>query len=276
MGESGPRSPLHRTLVQGVVGGLKLLPKGTQAWVHQKFEPVGLLDYPSAKIKMLAGNSWQRMRLRSCSKEPETVRWLESQLKPGDVLYDVGANVGAYSLLAATIQKECKVFAFEPSATTFGVLAQNVALNGLGDRLNAYCVALSSENGLATFRHSDISAGAALHELEAHLPTGDKLQQAALMLSLDNFIATFKAPAPTLIKIDIDGAEMAFLQGAKKTLANPSLRSVLLEITLGDVSEEQVVQTVHGLGFKTASRDKRGNDDTYNWVFEREPATVAR
>lgn len=77
------------------------------------------------------------------SKEPDTIEWIDS-FKEGDILYDVGANVGCYSLYAA-LKKKCRVYAFEPESLNYGVLNRNIHLNGIDDRVQAYNIAVSSQ-----------------------------------------------------------------------------------------------------------------------------------
>ena len=88
------------------------------------------MDYEGAEILLRRSAPKIELRLRSVAKEPWTVKWIETFL-PGDVFYDVGANVGAYSLLAAKANDGAvPVVAFEPSAPTYHDLCVNIALNG--------------------------------------------------------------------------------------------------------------------------------------------------
>src|SRR5206468_150350 len=65
------------------------------------------------------------------TKEPETIEWVRRRLGKGDVLFDVGANIGLYSLFAAKLEPSCRVVAFEPESNNFSSLCRNVLLNRL-------------------------------------------------------------------------------------------------------------------------------------------------
>src|SRR5438046_1543914 len=77
---------------------------------------IGRLDYPGADLRIGVTSRTEILsRLRPCEKEPWTVAWLERTVRPGDVLWDVGANVGAYSLIAASLGREAaQIVAVEP------------------------------------------------------------------------------------------------------------------------------------------------------------------
>ena len=96
------------------------------------------------------------------SKEPDTIAWLDG-LTDRDVLWDVGANVGVFSLYAAA-RARCGVLAFEPSAPNFFVLTRNIQLNRLADRVTAYCVALSGATGIGALNLDSAELGAAMSQ----------------------------------------------------------------------------------------------------------------
>ena len=98
-----------------------------QAVILTRVNPVGSMDYTPKRILMTADTKSQFNRLRSNQKEPETAAWIETELRAGDVLYDIGANVGAYSLIAwAASGGQSKVYAFEASFSTFESLCRNI------------------------------------------------------------------------------------------------------------------------------------------------------
>src|SRR5207248_1639628 len=97
---------------------------------------------------------------------PFTVEWIESSIRPGDVFYDIGANVGAYSLIAAKATANgARVFAFEPSARSFHDLSSNVLLNGCAESVVALPLALGSDNGPLFLTPGPTPVGAAQHRV---------------------------------------------------------------------------------------------------------------
>jgi FkbM family methyltransferase len=133
-------------------------------------------------------------------------------LQPGGVLYDIGANAGYISLAAAQARRSAKVIAFEP----LPALAEDVALAAqLGgfDHLSVYNVALSAENGEAELFLPTQSVHASFVSREegatrVKVPT----------VRLDDAVAAGILPPPTVIKLDVEGAEMLVLDGAAETL----------------------------------------------------------
>jgi FkbM family methyltransferase len=190
---------------------------------------VGRIDYEQAEILVgVTSRAEILSRLRPCAKEPWTVQWLEESLRDGDVLYDIGANIGAYSLIAAARAHDVRVVAIEPGYANYAALCDNVVLNGRQDAVVPLPVVLAERTGLRTLHYSDVAPGAAGHDL------GDTreaaFRQPVLAYRLDDLVEQFELPPPTLIKVDVDGGEAAVLAGAEKTLARAELRSVLLEI----------------------------------------------
>jgi len=99
------------------------------------------------------------------TKEPDTIEWLKS-MKPGEVLFDVGANVGIYSIFAA--KRGVKVYAFEPESQNFAILQKNIWLNKL-DNCKAFPICLSDIVKLDTLRLSGAMAGGSCHTFGADL-----------------------------------------------------------------------------------------------------------
>jgi FkbM family methyltransferase len=139
-------------------------------------------------------------------------------LRRGDVFVDIGANVGSYTVLAAKLG--ARVVAVEPIPATFDRLVANVRLNGLESLVTAHRVGLSDRNGSLRFTtdHGTIN--------HVMAPTDNLAGTEIEVATLDSILA---GVSPALIKIDVEGHELAVLNGAGRTLASPSLLAVIME-----------------------------------------------
>src|SRR3954452_22972396 len=233
------------------------------------------LDYEPAEVVINSETKTEAKRRRAVYKEPWTVEWIES-LGAGDVLYDIGANVGVYSLIAAKRPRGAlRVLAFEPGYANFAALCTNIALNGVGDDVTPLPITLGSETRLGRFRYSDVAPGAALHagavddvDVEA------VFEQPVLVYRLDELVERFALPGPGHLKIDVDGAELAVLQGAAGLLGSPSLRTVLVELSQREDRAVDELLTAHGLRrtdeFSRGGLTKDGTPNPYWYaLYER-------
>jgi FkbM family methyltransferase len=239
--------------------------------VHESTDRVRSLDYANKSILLHVESDVElRVRLHSVAKEPDMLPWLQTALGPGDVFYDIGANIGAYTLLAAAVHDgTVDVVAFEPSATNYAQLCRNLALNQFGSRIMPLPVALADTCGFVRFGYSDLTAGAALHTVGnmAQRPNTPYVQQ-VMGMALDDVVSAYCLPEPNAIKIDVDGAEAPLIRGAKKTLRAAGLRSVLIELDEGSDEFPQVHADLLAAGFRVA-RKHHILGRFYNFVFER-------
>jgi len=155
--------------------------------------------------------------------EPETVAWIMA-LPAETVLWDIGANIGLYSLLAA--RRGIRVLAFEPSASSFAAMVRNIEVNGFDDRIAAFCIAFAERTGLVTLNLANTAAGHSMHSIEER---EGGFSQVVPGFSVDDFVAQLGAMPPSAIKLDVDGIEPAILRGARATL-RAHVREVLVEI----------------------------------------------
>lgn len=196
---------------------------------------------------------------RTQEKEPETVAWLRSHIKAGDVFYDVGANIGQYSLLAEKLG--ARVFAFEPSGITFGELAHNIILNN--STITPLPLALSESRSLRYFNLSTDEPGASNHTLS---PSRGVRAQGVLSFPLDELVRLFSLPAPTHMKIDVDGGEAELLAGARDTLAK--LSSLEIEVSEQYGKSDTVYRILDPL-FTLVGKYPRNALGAYNCIYER-------
>lgn len=217
---------------------------------------IGRLDYAPVSILMRVQTEHEKgFRLNACAKEPWTVGFIEG-MAAGDTFYDLGANVGSYSLLAAKLGHE--VVAIEPSAPSYAQLVQNCILNGVLDRVLCVPLPVGAHIGTEWFQYRDLLPGAASHKLGA-AAGGKPLwfhQQRMLSLSLDMLIAQFGLPMPTHLKIDVDGGEAGVLQGAAETLK--SVQAVMLEMQIPQETELTAIATAGGLKAKGRYAERNG------------------
>lgn len=218
-------------------------------------EAVALLDYERGSIKLGVSSAMEyHTRLHACKKEPETVAWIEHGLTAGDVLYDIGANVGTYTLVAAAYWGGAvRIVAIEPSAINFARLVRNLVRNGCQRRVIPLPVALAKATGMNTFHYENFTAGGSLHALgEARDYRGKTFVPAAscamLAFDLDTLVRQFNLPRPTHLKLDVDGTELAILEGAEQTLRE--VRSVLVELDEAHPQTPRVRTFLGELGFK--------------------------
>jgi FkbM family methyltransferase len=178
--------------------------------------------------------------------EPDMVEWLKTSLKPGDVLWDIGANVGAYSILAAKLCPGASVFSFEPFIPNFAHLWENIVLNEVSTQVTPVCAGLSDKTAPTALSIKDPRAGSAGHQVGQ---TIGKLSQGVIAARGDDLRAQLGLASPTLLKLDIDGLETAAVEGLGETLRTACLREVMIEIEQGK-SEEPVQKLCEAAGFR--------------------------
>lgn len=142
--------------------------------------------------------------------EYDKSRLMQQAIPPGATVWDIGANVGYYTLMFSRLVGDGgRVYAFEPSPRNFGFLARHVAIN---DRINvtAYPYALADYEGKATFEERSINTTSQF-SMDGNVTVPVR--------SLDNLIERGDVTIPSHIKIDVEGAELGVLRGATRLLS---------------------------------------------------------
>jgi FkbM family methyltransferase len=241
------------------------------------------LDYPAADLYLyVTSRAEKKSRAFSCSKEPWTVAWIERAMTPGEIVYDIGANVGAYSLIAARrVAPGGRVYACEPGYATFAHLCDNIVLNGCEAVITPLSIGLAASTGIVPFAYHKLYPGHARHRgFDAGSPSDDAepaYRQPVPAMRMDDLVCTFGLLPPNHIKVDVDGGELAVLEGAERTLAHPGLKSVLLEVD--DRNSAGAVDMLRRAGLYLSDRFDRTEEGSRQpfWygVFERACPAVA-
>ena len=187
--------------------------------------------------------------LQNAKKEPETINWIRS-LPSDTVLYDIGANVGNYSLLAKLLNPTAQVLAFEPEPSSFAALCRTIALNQMDIR--PFCFALSDTTGVGTLNLSRFGVGHSDHQLNRSINrSGDQFQSTFSVgvgqYAVDDLVERFGLPVPTHIKIDVDGIEALVIAGMKRMLGDSKVREVAIELSNdAEFSACHAILSAHG------------------------------
>lgn len=244
--------------------------------LNSEINIVEKMDYERYDIWLNINSQTEyKVRLNSCKKEPDTVEWIENFLQAGDVFYDIGANVGVYSFVASKyFQQEVKIYAFEPAFMNFNQLCKNIYINNCQANIIPLQIALSDQTILSSFNYSSLTIGGAQNTLGEAIDEKGKafepvFKQYTLSYKIDDLIESFGLPVPNHLKIDVDGIEFLVLKGALKTLANSSLRSMIVELAEGK-REQDVTNYLLAQGFKLHSKHPRMTPGLFNYIFQRD------
>lgn len=210
----------------------------------------------SLTLKLFCPNKTTDFRARSFStKEPETLSWLDEYTADDFILFDIGANIGLYSMYFAKAGNG-KVVAFEPNILNLMPLVQNINANNLQDRIVLVPMPLTDRNTVSDFLLSDFELGSAMSAFGSDYGwDGNILNTIASYrttgVSIDNLLQLFPdLGKPNLIKLDVDGIESLILQGGMSTLSGPSVRSILVEVNPQlDTNKILIEEILGGLGF---------------------------
>lgn len=142
-------------------------------------------------------------------------------LGPNDLFLDVGANVGSYTVLACGASG-ARGFCFEPVPSTFARLCDNLLINKLLGRVTAMNIGIGDREGELEFT--------AEQDTTNHVVFGSEGEIDTIAVPIRTLHSLMGAECPTFIKIDVEGFEAPVLAGAGKTMENPSLHSVLMEL----------------------------------------------
>ena len=205
-------------------------------------EHVMEVKHDGTSLVFATPNRLCRWRAQTFStKEPETLAWIDG-IPEGSRLWDVGANVGLYTLYAAK-RRKCRVWAFEPSVFNLELLARNISLNHLSEQVCIVPLALSDRLAASTLRMTTTEWGGALSTFDKGFGwDGKAIQQVfefqTLGLSMDDACERFSIPQPDYLKMDVDGIEHLILAGGGNLLAG--VKEVLIEVN--DDFKEQADQ----------------------------------
>jgi FkbM family methyltransferase len=141
--------------------------------------------------------------LKMLTKEPGTVEWIETECAPGDVFYDIGANIGVFSIFAARrIEPGGKLYAFEPHAANFERLLANIECNNLQAVITPCSLPLHRHEEFGIFRYESLMAGSSSSQFGDSRAERPALEELKFAVSIDHLIETGRITAPHHIKID--------------------------------------------------------------------------
>lgn len=288
LGSDSPRTfsqALARIAARGIVSALGLNRSGSfPTEIVQAIAPVARIHTDMGALLCRTGHGRLTWRARTFhTEEPDTIAWLQTM--PSDsVLWDIGANVGLYSLYAA--KRGLGVVAFEPEAQNYALLLENIVLNGLQARITASNLALASKSGLGHLACRYITKGGAYNlftthgstqrtpaSIQAAQPSKDAYEQLTYGATVDHLAAHGALPHPNYLKLDVDGLEPRILEGAVHTLRNARLRSVLVELNSDSREDMEVPALMRAFGFTRITlgtgRSTRKATAMQNYIFTR-------
>ena len=232
------------------------------------------VDTKYGPLKFHCGSETVRIRASNMfTREPATIEWIEGFGK-GDTLWDVGSNVGVFTLYSV-LARDAKVVAFEPLPWNHTGLVQNLVLNGFTDNVLPVQAAVNDETTISVINvhvergdivgASDCPFGEPYGNMGNPVETKYRIQ--TIGYSIDDFVERFDVPFPNHLKVDVDGIEMKVISGARKTIKDPRMRSIMIEVEPGqhEFFEKELGDNGYNT-IKIAPVSDHGTDDFVNEV----------
>ena len=171
-------------------------------------------------------------------------------LRPHDLFVDIGANIGAYTVLSAAIAG-ARGIAIEPVPTTFRHLMDNVCLNKLQQQTECYNVAIGEQQGVLRFTSTQDTTN--------HVIAENETASEGIEVPVTTLDSMLGERDPVCIKVDVEGFETAVVSGGERTFAKHSLQAVLMELNGSGgrygFSEDKLHRRLQEHGFESFSYD---------------------
>ena len=219
-------------------------------------------------------------------KEPETLEWIDNFKKKEKITFwDIGSNIGLYSIYAAVNFENIEVVSFEPSTSNLRILSRNISINNLENKIKIFQIPLGTyENQFLEFNERKFNEGESHNSLDKNIDfEGKKIDPTnkykIFSTNIDKIIEDKILEIPDYIKIDVDGIEHLILKGGLILLKNPKVLEIQIEINENYVDQyNTVLKIMNECMFKF--KEKRRNDLTkyysnknfskiYNYYFIR-------
>jgi len=201
--------------------------------------------------------------------EPDTLRYLSTQLPAAGTFVDIGSNAGLMTLVAARlVGPRGRVFAFEPNPPVFTELTTLVTRNGFDDRVRASPLAMSDANGRATLHVTPVLSGLSSMVPDeapatASLRAADSYTVDIQTRRFDDWVKNTGVNQIDLVKIDVEGAEDRVLNGMRESLAAGRITRLICETPVGSVAHH--ILLAHGY----AATELESWGDIKNYAYEK-------
>jgi FkbM family methyltransferase len=218
------------------------------------------------------------------TKEPETIEWINNFEKKNKIIFwDIGANIGLYSIYAAQKYNDIDVVSFEPSTSNLRILSRNISVNNLVEKIKINQLPLGEKKNTNLIMHeSEFIEGWSMNAFGDPIDhQGKKFnskQSYSIFGNNINFYIENKVlDFPNYIKIDVDGLEHKILKGGNKCLENEKLKSLSIELNENYIEQfEEVTRIMKEHNFLIKQKKHAGMfnkselfSNTYNYIFER-------
>ena len=237
-------------------------------------------------IKFFTPNQITKWRINTFfSKEPETLEWINNFKKKNKIIFwDIGANIGLYSIYAALKHVNIEIISFEPSTSNLRVLSRNISINKLENKIKIFQIPLGNKkNKFLKMKESAFIEGSALHSFG-----GNYNYKGKKFLSKNNYkiygttinylLSQKILDIPDYIKIDVDGIEHEILKGANLYLKNLKIKSLLIELnknfkkqfnTSTKVLSKNNFKLKNQINSTKSSLEDDEFSNTFNYIFKR-------
>jgi FkbM family methyltransferase len=248
---------------------------------QSSYKSIKILDQ---EIRFFTPNQLLEWRVNTFfSKEPETLEWIDSfQENKNLIFWDIGANIGLYSIYSSLKHPKSTIIAFEPSSSNLRVLTRNISINNLEKNIKVIPMPLTNKkNVFQEMNEGQFIEGGALNSFGEKFDFEGKKFKSTMKYNLlgttiNYFLENSILDIPDYIKIDVDGIEHFILEGGDKFLNHKKVKSLSIEINENFKQQyETVLYLMKKYGFKLLH--KKHNEDmfskqskfnkTFNYIF---------
>ena len=245
-----------------------------------------IVQVDKKKIKFFVPNHLTEWRVNTFfTKEPETIAWINKFNNNKKFnFWDIGSNIGLYSIYAAVTHSNCQVISFEPSSNNLRVLTRNISINNLENNIKVFTNPLTNKSKkFLMMKHNEFIEGGALNSFGENLNFEGKEQSYPMKyqlfgLSIKDILDDKILEIPDYIKIDVDGIEHLILSGAENYLKDPNIKSISVEINENFKTQfSNIIEIMKKNNFSFL--EKKQNDElknssgpfsqSFNYIFEK-------
>ena len=222
------------------------------------------LKHENLSLKFHISNSLELEKVLKKDYETEVLNIFLDHIRPSDIIFDIGANIGLYTLPCALKANKGLVVAFEPVPMWFNRLQSNISLNSIRN-VKIYNLGLFRNNQDSKITIKNICGsgmGSLINNYGENINLSNRLEVNAQFINGDTFISENMIPLPNMIKIDVEGVELDVLFCLQKTINQPCCRLILVEVHPQFMKEspDKIKKFLTNSGFQIKIIKERSNE----------------